>query len=211
MYRSRNFTAVVLEGRGLTYAFDAIEPGVLSAEQYGRLSAGRGPRYVAPGEAPATAWSACGLGMPVADRVLLRWRSRSPVTPRVCGLPLWQFRDGTVGHSHIRHIRIVAARYVYPSDMRMRSYGRVGAAGSRRGLGPHRATAAPRCSRARQARHGRVRPDTTHGVWGSHRFAAKRQPLGDRGHQASTLRQRAARVLRYVWWSKRPFHGIRSI
>jgi hypothetical protein len=29
------------------YAFDAIEP-VSSAAQYGRLSAGRAPRYVAP-------------------------------------------------------------------------------------------------------------------------------------------------------------------
>jgi len=30
------------------YVFDAIEPEVLSAEQYGRLSAGRAPRYVCP-------------------------------------------------------------------------------------------------------------------------------------------------------------------
>jgi hypothetical protein len=72
---------------------------------------------------------------PVADRVLLRWRSRTRVTPRVCGLPSWKFTDRMIGHSNIRHIRIVATRCVYPLDMRMRNYGRVGSAGSGRGLG----------------------------------------------------------------------------
>lgn len=162
------------------------------------------------GQGDWNARSACGAVIPVADGMILTWRSRARVTPGVCGLPSWESADGKVGCRHIRHIRIVATRCVYLLDMRMRNCGRVEAAGSRRGLGRRRAPATPRCSRARRARHGCVRPSPSHGFWGIHRFAAKRLPLGDRGHQASTLGQRATRVLRSVW-SKGPFHGTRSV
>lgn len=68
--------------------------------------------------------------VPVAHRLLLRWRSRLRVTPGVSGLLSWKFTERVIGRSTIRHIRIVAARCVYPLDMRMPDYDRVGTAGS---------------------------------------------------------------------------------
>jgi hypothetical protein len=191
-------------------AFDAIEPGCCRPSSMADYPQTRAATRSRRGKRLQRRGRHAVLGCRQRTGVLLRWRSHACVTPMVCGLPPWHFRDGTGGHSHIRHIRILVARCVYPLDMRMRNYGRVGAAGGRRGLGRCRATGAPRCSRACRARHGCMRPDPTHGVRGSHRFAAKRESLGDRGHQASTLRHRTARVLPCVR-VRHPLRSIRSL
>jgi len=83
-----NFAAVVLEGVAcITYASDAIEPGVVGPSNMTAYPRAGSRCYVALGEAPATARSACGPGLPVAARVLLRRRSHGCVTSRVGGVP----------------------------------------------------------------------------------------------------------------------------